>query len=174
TTIPYHQIRATYTLSTITVYQAYSTTIATAALSTQSLSNIPQFNPHRMTWIKPSFRWMLYRSGWASKPNQERILAIHLTREGWEQALKWSGKREDGKCVRVQWDPERGMRFEALEYRSIQVGLSGRAVEEGLFGGWIVKIEDVTGLARRIGELVAEGKVAEARELLPHETVYTF
>ena len=47
-------------------------------------------------------------------------------------------------------------------------------VEEGLFGGWIVKIEDVTGLARRIGELVAEGKVAEARELLPQETVYTF
>ena len=66
------------------------------------------------------------------------------------------------------------MRFEALEYRSIQVGLSGRAIEEGLFQGWIVKIEDVTGLARRIGELVEEGKVMKARELLPHETPYTF
>ena len=173
-TIPYHQIRATYTASTIVVYQAYNSTIATAAVAAQSLSKIAQFKPHRMTWIKPSFRWMLYRSGWASKQNQEHILAIHLTREGWEQALLWSGTREDEKCVRVQWDPERGMRFEPLGHRSIQVGLSGRAVEQGLFGGWIVKIEGVTELARRIGVLVEEGKVDAARELLPQESEYTF
>lgn len=76
--------------------------------------------------------------------------------------------------MRVQWDPERGMRFEPLGHRSIQVGLSGRAVEQGLFGGWIVKIVDVTELARRIGVLVEEGKVDAARELLPQESEYTF
>jgi len=25
---------------------------------------------NRMTWIKPNFLWMMYRSGWASKKNQ--------------------------------------------------------------------------------------------------------
>jgi intein/homing endonuclease len=76
--------------------------------------------------------------------------------------------------VRVQWDPERGMNFEGLGHRSIQVGLSGQAVEEGLLGGWIVKIEDFTELAKRIGELVKEGKVEEARQFLPEEKIYEF
>ena len=101
-------------------------------------------------------------------------MAIHLTRQGWEQALNGSGRREDGKCVRVQWDPERGMNFEPLDYRSIQVGLSGEAVEEGLLGGWIVKIEDYTERAKRVGELVGEGNVEEAKGLLPLERVYEF
>jgi Domain of unknown function (DUF4291) len=173
TTPTYHQIRASYTETTITVYQAYNETIATAALSTQSL-NVPTFKPDRMTWIKPSFRWILYRSGHATKPNQEHILALHMTRSGFEQALKWSGRREDGAEVRVQWDPERGMEFEGLGWRSIQIGLRGRAVREGLLGGWVVGIEDVTEVARRIGELVRVGKGEKARALLPKEEVYEF
>ncbi len=39
---------------------------------------------NRMTWIKPNFLWMMYRSGWAVKKNQERILAIKLTKKGFE------------------------------------------------------------------------------------------
>lgn len=66
------------------------------------------------------------------------------------------------------------MRFEAMDHRSIQVGLSGVAVIEGLLGGWIVRIEDFTERARRIGELVNEAKEDEARELLPEEKVYSF
>ncbi|MFG1694145.1 DUF4291 family protein [Nonomuraea sp. NPDC049309] len=30
--------------------------------------------------------------------------------------------------MRIQWDPERGLRHEVLPYRSIQVGLGGVAV----------------------------------------------
>ncbi|MFM7854759.1 MAG: DUF4291 family protein [Flammeovirgaceae bacterium] len=25
---------------------------------------------NRMTWMKPNFLWMMYRSGWATKHNQ--------------------------------------------------------------------------------------------------------
>jgi len=171
--VPYRQIRATYTDSSIIVYQAYNHTIADATVQHQTL-NVPCFKPDRMTWIKPSFRWMLYRCGWAQKVNQERVLAIHLTREGWEQALKWSGRKEEKACVRVQWDPERGMKLEPLPYRSIQVALKEQAVKEGLLGDWIVKIEDVTDVARKVGELVGEGKLEEAKSLLPAETDYTF
>ncbi len=36
-----------------------------------------------MTWIKPSFLWMMYRAGWGYKDaGQSRILAIDITREG--------------------------------------------------------------------------------------------
>ena len=38
-----------------------------------------------MTWIKPSFLWMMYRAGWGYKDdNQRRILAIDLDRADFE------------------------------------------------------------------------------------------
>jgi hypothetical protein len=40
-----------------------------------------------MTWIKPSFTWMMHRSGWGAKERQERILAIEFLRSGFEWAL---------------------------------------------------------------------------------------
>jgi hypothetical protein len=36
---------------------------------------------------QPSFLWMMYRSGWATKPGQERVLATAITRDGLEWAL---------------------------------------------------------------------------------------
>ncbi|KAK3486109.1 uncharacterized protein B0T23DRAFT_246213 [Neurospora hispaniola] len=68
--------------TTITVYQAYPSTIATAAVIHQRLDASPEFRTTRMTWIKPSWAWMLYRSGYSYKdPGQERILAIKMKRE---------------------------------------------------------------------------------------------
>ncbi len=43
-----------------------------------------------MTWIKPSFLWMMYRCGWAAKPGQERVLAVRITHEGFAWALTHS------------------------------------------------------------------------------------
>ena len=51
------------------VYQAYSQPIADWAVEHQQLGG-PDFNPTRMTWIKPSFAWVLYRAGYAHKHNQ--------------------------------------------------------------------------------------------------------
>lgn len=82
---PLRQIRALYDATTITVYQAYSPAIADAALRAGAF--VPPFKEARMTWIKPSFLWMMYRSGWGTKPGQERTLAVRITREGFEAAL---------------------------------------------------------------------------------------
>ena len=78
-TIPYRQIRADYDDETITVYQAYNVEIAKAAVSEQKLNASPQFRPTRMTWVKPSWAWMLYRAGYSYKdPGQARILALKM------------------------------------------------------------------------------------------------
>jgi hypothetical protein len=58
-TIPYRQIRALYDEETITVYQAYSSSIALAAVEHQKLNASPDFKLGRMTWIKPSWCWMM-------------------------------------------------------------------------------------------------------------------
>ena len=127
TVIPRRQVRAGYDDETITVYQAYSPSIARPAAANGRFGG--GFKRERMTWIKPSFRWMMYRCGWAEKPGQEHVLAVRITREGFEWALehsafahydaKFHADRESWRAsltapVRIQWDPERDVRFVLL------------------------------------------------------------
>ena len=82
---PPHQIRASFDAETITAYQAYDPALAEPALAAQTF--VPPFKRERMTWVKPSFLWMMHRSGWAAKPGQARVLAVSITREGFAWAL---------------------------------------------------------------------------------------
>ena len=182
---PERQIRAVYNDKTIRVYQAYSDLIAASALQHQTFVS-PPFKRERMTWIKPSFSWMMYRAGWGYKDEgQRRILAIDITREGFEWALAhscashpepgmdaaaWEALKRDSP-VRVQWDPERDLHLRPLEHRAIQVGLSGEAVQR-YTGEWIQQITEVTELALRMHALVEEGRLEEAVGLLPEEREY--
>jgi len=182
---PYRQVRAVYDATTIRVYQAYRHEIADAALAAGRFVS-PPFSLSRMTWIKPSFLWMMYRAGWGHKDEgQARILAIDITREGFEWAVAHACEshppegmsRADYEAlkarspVRIQWDPERDLHFQPLPWRSLQLGLgpeaSRRYVED-----WTVRIEEVTPLAHAIGALVAEGRLEEARGMLPGERLY--
>lgn len=85
-TRPYREIRASFTNQTVTVYQAYPVEIARRAVSAGTF--VAPFKCDRMTWIKPSFLWMMYRSGWATKTGQEHILAVEILRSGFEWALQ--------------------------------------------------------------------------------------
>jgi len=179
------EIRATYTDDTIRVYQAYSNTIANSALAHGKFIS-PPFKIERMTWIKPSFLWMMYRAGWGKKDdNQKRILAIDISREGFEWALEHSLmsnhtskytkeawlKLKETTPVRIQWDPERDLFLEALKYRTIQIGLSNEAVPLYV-NEWIQNITEVTELASQIHSLVQENRIEEAKLLLPEEIPY--
>ena len=70
----------------LVVYQAYKPSIARYAVDHQQLGG-PEFSYNRMSWIKPNFLWMMYRCGWASKENQERVLALWLDRAAFEGIL---------------------------------------------------------------------------------------
>lgn len=150
--VPERQIRAVYNETTVRVYQAFNDPVANAALAAGTF--VSPFKMRRMTWIKPSFLWMMYRSGWGEKDGrQRRILAIDITREGFEWALRNSslshGNSVDtSRPVRVQWDPERNIYLERLNHRSIQIGLSGEAVRRYV-GEWILKISEVSDLAQK-------------------------
>lgn len=186
--IPARQIRAVYDEHTIRIYQAYSDAIADSALANGTFLS-PPFKMTRMTWIKPSFLWMMYRAGWGRKDDgQKRILAIDITREGFEWALGNSilsthGSSEPGEPprrltaeqkaipVRIQWDPERDIELRPLPYRSIQIGLSGDAVERYVHT-WIRRITEVTKIATEIKELVSDGEIEAAESRLPVERAY--
>jgi hypothetical protein len=184
---PARQVRAVYTADTVTVYQAYNPALGEYAATHGRFPGT--YNRDRMTWIKPSFLWTMYRSGWATKFRQERVLALEITRTGLEWALanaalshydpdvhadraEWAASLR--RPVRVQWDPERSLTLRPLPYRSLQVGLSGEAVHRYV-DEWLVGITDVTGLAHRIHALVQAGdadSLVTAEALLPAERPY--
>ncbi len=171
-TIPYRQIRASFDETNIVVYQAYRPEIADAAVRAQRF--VAPFSYSRMTWVKPSFLWMMERCGWATKADQERVLAISLLRAEFDRAVASaipSSEKAENAPIRVQWDPERDLRGQHLEHRSLQLGL-GRAVCKAYATRWITRIDDVTPLVRRIDELRHADRWDEAAALLPVENAY--
>ncbi|MFJ3791199.1 DUF4291 domain-containing protein [Kitasatospora sp. NPDC090091] len=180
-----YQIRALHTASTVTLYQAYRPEIGLPAARDGRFP--PAWQRDRMTWVKPSFLWMMYRSGWATGEGQETVLAVEITREGFEWALEQAclshyehglhsdraaWKRELKRApARVQWDPERDLHLQPLAHRSLQLGLAGEAARR-YADEWTVSITDVTGLAHAVHARVRAGEVDAARALLPVERPY--
>jgi hypothetical protein len=181
----YQEIRANFDKRTITIYQAYNKDIAIPAIKNNKFNKPFSFN--RMTWIKPSYLWLMERSNWGTKPNQNYILAIKIKRESWEKALslgvlthpdenvyldgfEWDSQFKKAK-VHIQWDPERTITGTKLNQRTIQVGISKELIEE-FNNTWIDEIIDLTPLTKKINELRKSGKFDQAKRLLPKEQVY--
>ncbi len=73
---------------------------------------------------------MMYRAGWTTKENQERILAVWVKREGFDQILSHALTGHDEKemgvkrtPVRLQWDPDHTPSGTSEQRRAIQLGL---------------------------------------------------
>ncbi|MEU4980443.1 DUF4291 domain-containing protein [Streptomyces sp. NPDC021969] len=182
---PQREIRAAHTASAVTVYQAYAPEIGLPAAREGRFPGL--WKRDRMTWIKPSFLWMMYRCGWATKEGQETVLAVEINREGFEWALRsaclssykpgvhpdratWQRELKRAP-TRVQWDPERDLRLQPLPHRSLQLGLSGEAARR-YADEWTVAIRDVTPLAHEMHALVRNDDLDAARALLPREQTY--
>ncbi|MBY8877987.1 DUF4291 domain-containing protein [Actinacidiphila acidipaludis] len=182
---PTYAIRAAHTATTVTVYQAYSPALGIPAARDGRFPDA--WKRDRMTWIKPSFLWMMYRCGWGTKDDQETVLAVEITRDGFAWALghaclshyargfhpdqaAWRREMKTAPA-RVQWDPEHDLHQRALPHRSLQLGLGG-SVAGRYADEWTVAIRDVTPLAHQIHALVRAGHLDEARTLLPTEPPY--
>jgi hypothetical protein len=149
---------ADHTDETLIVYQAFKPAIADYAVEHQAFGG-PHYKHGRMTWIKPGFMWMMYRAGWATKIDQERILRLTITRVGWaaiQAAAVHSSFQPDhyedhdawkqalaNSEVRLQWDPDHDPDGNKLERKAIQIGLKGQVLKN-FHGEYILKIEDIT------------------------------
>ncbi|MCT8976982.1 DUF4291 domain-containing protein [Clostridium sp. CX1] len=177
------KIFALYNKKTIRIYQAYNNKIADEALNLGKFG--PVFNMERMTWIKPSFLWMMYRSGWATKVNQERILAIDILRDGFEYILsnavlstyndcvyssyeQWKNKLQFSE-VRCQWDPDRDLHGNRMARKAIQLGIKG-SMAKRYVNQWIVKIADITNEVYKLKMEI--NNINFDKSLLPKETEY--
>lgn len=174
-------ILAQYDADSVVVYQAYRPEIAVWAVENQQFGGPWSFS--RMSWIKTNFLWMMYRSGWGTKPGQEHTLAIWLKRPAFDEILStalssrapdgvsveaWRDKLRDSD-VRLQWDPDHGPRGEKVLRRAVQLGLRGEVLK-AYSSEWLLEIQDVSDLVEQQRQaLKAQGPEAIRT---PSERIY--
>lgn len=175
-------IMAQFDAESIYVYQAYRPSIARFAVEHQRFGG--DFSFSRMSWIKPNFLWMMYRSGWATKDGQEHILAVRLRRRFFDELLQLVVPSNfDSRCfatleewkaavavsdVRLQWDPDHDPAGRPIERRAVQLGLRGSALRR--FGEQeLISIEDIT---RFVAEQRQHVTGAFAELHTPQERIY--
>ncbi|MFN3200243.1 MAG: DUF4291 domain-containing protein [Bradymonadia bacterium] len=150
-------IMAHYDETSIVVYQAYNRYIGHYAATHGRFGG--DFSFTRMSWVKPNFLWMMYRSGWGVKPNQEVTLAVRILREGFDEMLRqcvhsnfvaevygdqptWKSRLRSSQ-VRLQWDPDHVPNGAKTERRAIQLGLRDEMLR--LYGTeWVISIDDIS------------------------------
>lgn len=169
----------------IVVYQAFRPQIAEYALENQRFGG-PHYSFTRMSWIKPNFLWMMYRSGWAQKEGQEYVLAIWIRKSAFEKYLEeavfssyhasgiedhdsWKSAVEKSS-VRLQWDPDHDPHGAKIERRAIQLGLRGEVLER-FVNEDILRIDNMTHFVQEQYKFVQANKLDQL--LIPKEHVYT-
>ena len=78
-------VMAQFDADSVVVYQAYRPAIGRFAATHGWFGG--DFSLARMSWIKPNFLWMMYRSGWGQQANQEVVLAVWLRRDAFDEIL---------------------------------------------------------------------------------------
>jgi hypothetical protein len=176
-------ILASYDAASIVVYQAYRPAIAAHAVAAKAFGG--DFSYARMSWIKPNFLWMMYRSGWGTKENQEVVLALRLRRAFFDRLLELAvpssfdpgryASEEEWKAavassgVRLQWDPDHDPNGKPVERRAIQLGLRGAILED--FGKReLLDAVDMSAFVAEQRAALASGDLNAL--MLPSEDVY--
>ncbi|MEO6046526.1 MAG: DUF4291 domain-containing protein [Candidatus Kapaibacterium sp.] len=143
--------------NSIIVYQAYRSDIGHFAARNGYFGG--EFSFSRMSWFKPNFLWMMYRSGWGTKSDQEVTLAVRIRREFFESVLEravpsshdpdlyvdaaeWKDAVASSD-VRLQWDPDHSPSGSPVRRKAVQLGLRDKALRE--YGrDAILEIEDIS------------------------------
>ena len=176
-------ILAQFDAETIVVYQAYRPEIGRYAIEHGKFGG--EFSFSRMSWVKPNFLWMMYRSDWGRSSGQEVVLALRLrrtffdrllheavwstfqpaasvTQQEWQAAIKSSD-------VRLQWDPDHLPTGQPCERRAIQIGIRGEMLKA--YGQReLLDVTDMTEFVTAQRELAATWR--DERLQTPVEEVY--
>ena len=177
-------IIAQFDHDSIVIYQAFKDSIAAYAVEHQKFGGT-DYDFNRMTWLKPSFLWMMYYSGWAKKENQENILAIKIKREGFDEILNYAvmstyykeiygnntvwQERLAHSDIQLQWEHYYDLFGKKTERYAARIGIKGD-VQQKYNDDWIMGIQNITPYVKKQQELLLANKI-EMLEL-PHERAY--
>ncbi|MCW3791430.1 DUF4291 domain-containing protein [Paenibacillus sp. LS1] len=177
-------IYATYSDQHVTVYQAFGNKIADELLLYGKFGSY--FSLSRVSWIKTSFLWMMHRSEWASKRDQERIFSIQITKEGFDYILsqavltkfrpkihstsnEWKQKLNETNVL-CQMDPDRDLYGNELQRKAVQLGLKNEILIKYV-NEFIVGFSEITDKAKNYKRMILNNNLDIS--LLPLETKYS-
>lgn len=177
-------IMASFDESSVIVYQAYRPSIGLHAARYGRFGG-PDFSFNRMSWIKPNFLWMMYRSGWGTKEGQSVILALRLQRRFFDSILaaavpsafdaaaypdraQWQSAVVASE-VRLQWDPDHDPAGRPQQRRAVQLGLRGETLA-AFAGPELLGVTDISGF---VADQHAHLRANDLQRLeMPLERVY--
>jgi hypothetical protein len=178
-------IIAQFSKESIIVYQGFKDSIAQYALEHQRFGG-DDYDFGRTTWLKPSFLWMMHYSDWAMKENQENVLAIKMSRKGFDEILRFAvmttfykdiygdnaswKKQLETADIQLQWEPYHDLHGTKTDRKAVKIGLSGKMLER-FNNEWIQEIKNITPYVQQQQELLKANNLDEVR--LPKERVYT-
>jgi len=178
-------IIAQFDAESIIIYQAFKDSIAKYAVEHQKFGGF-DYDFNRMTWLKPSFLWMMYYSGWAKKENQENVLAIKMKRDGFDRILEeavmssfhaniYSSRKEwEEKLKKLRCADTMGTHYDLFGAKTdryaAKIGIKG-ALQQMYNDEWIIEIQNITPYVNAQQGLLEATKIAMLQ--LPHERAYT-
>ena len=173
-----------YDKKSIIVYQAFKDSIAEYAVQNQKFGG-EDYDLHRTTWLKPSFLWMMYYSGWAKKENQENVLAIRMSRKNFDEMLRHSvmstfykslypsneswKKQLDGTDVMLQWEPYYDLHGNKSDRMAVKIGIKGDILQR-FNNEWIEEIQNITPYVEEQQSLLKANKLQKIK--IPRERAY--
>jgi hypothetical protein len=177
-------IIAQFTKEYIIVYQAFKDSIANYAVENQKFGGA-DYDFERTTWLKPSFLWMMYYSGWARKEDQENVLAIRISRKGFDEILRcavmatydkniygssqnWESQRQNSD-IQLQWEPYYDLHGNKSDRKAAKIGLKAEMLQR-YNNEWIQEIQNITPFVKEQQQLVLNNKERELR--MPCERAY--
>lgn len=149
---------ATFDDATVTVWQAHSHSVADEAVRTNGFGG-SSWRTDRMTRFRLSLPSLLYRNGWATRKDRERILAVRVARSGFDALLRQAVHAAmEADCyatraawalatrfanVTLAWHPDVDPSGRALPRETVRIGVRDAALVR-FTREWVVAVEDWT------------------------------
>lgn len=125
-----------------------------------------KLNMDRMTWMKTSLLWTLYRSDWATKERQERIVEVQVQPTYIEELVAKAVKTKDPQAnnskVLYQKDPDRAIlgkiwnkgqdNYWLKARRTMQIGIRGSELERYINEIVPTNLTDITATVNRVNK----------------------
>ena len=137
-------IYAAYDDEGVFIYQAFKPKTVEIAVELGTFGK--GFGFDRLSWIKPSFGWVLRRTKYATKNRMQAIAKIKISHSAFLEILNqsiethWNDQLFDKEMdwqrtlnhsdVIHQWDPERDLVGRRLNRQAIQIGLRGNILRK--------------------------------------------
>jgi hypothetical protein len=156
--VPPHTLLATWDAESVVVWQAHGHRVADAVLARGSF-DVPEWRTDRTSRFRVSLPSLLWRCSWGTRPGRERILAVRLSRSGFDEVLRRAVPADDDRAVypteaswrlamryataTVSWHPDRSLEGEPTAWDTARFGL--RDSQLGAFAReWVRGVEDVS------------------------------